>query len=187
MYLKVKETETAFKEFKQRINYVDSIKDNYNKWLEIAKGMLAGNIFDWGSKAVTDILESSNFGFVEAKNTIQKRPWFKDDLDNWVKNITKTPYTKAVIFVDNAGVDFVLGVLPFIRELLKQSTTVVVAANTYPALNDVTYKEAKEYIFQASQYCNIIKEAVKSNDIIAVENGQGSPCLDLSDLSTSKK
>lgn len=182
LYLKEKETETAFKEFKQHINYIDSIVDNYNKWLEIAKGMLAGNIFDWGSKAVTDILETSNFGFLEAKNTIQKRPWFKDDLDNWIKNVQDKPYKKAVIFVDNAGVDFVLGVLPFIRELLKQNTTIIVAANTCPALNDVTFEEAKEYLRHASQYCNLIKDALRTGKLFAVENGQSSPCLDLSHL-----
>lgn len=181
-YLKEKETETAFKEFKQHINYIDSIVDNYCKWLEIAKGMLAGNIFDWGSKAVTDILETSNFGFLEAKNTIQSRPWFKDDLDDWIKNVNERTYKKAVMFVDNAGVDFVLGVLPFIRELLKQNTAIIVAANTYPALNDVTFDEAKEYLHKASQYCKEIKDGLRTGKLIVMENGQGSPCLDLSNL-----
>lgn len=81
---KLNETEAAFTEFENRIGYIDSLERFEDKWLELSKGIVAGNMFDWGARAVTDILETSEFRFQDAMNTIQKRPWFKDDLDEWI-------------------------------------------------------------------------------------------------------
>lgn len=52
--------------------------------------------------------------------------------------LTGDRYEKAIIFVDNAGVDFVCGMLPFARYLVTKGTKVVIAANTYPSVNDIT-------------------------------------------------
>ena len=51
------------------------------------------------------------------------------------------PYRKALIFVDNAGADVVLGVLPLARELTRRGTQVVLAANELPSINDITFAE----------------------------------------------
>lgn len=88
MIQKQQETSVALNELEKRLKYVDSLDSFQERWLEIAKGVLAGNMFDWGAKAVTDIMEvSSDFGLVQAMNTIQKRPWFRDDLDLWIIRI----------------------------------------------------------------------------------------------------
>lgn len=92
------------------------------------------------------------------------------------------PYGKVVIFVDNAGIDFVLGILPFARELLKLGTKVILVGNTLPALNDVTFRELKSYINEASHQCNIFMKALNENRLQCYENGQRGPCLDLSSL-----
>lgn len=84
--------------------------------------------------------------------------------------------------MDNAGVDFILGMLPFARELLKLGTQVTLCANTYPSLNDVTYSDLQLYIGKATEKCNILKNAVASNQLILAENGQKGPCLDLKNL-----
>lgn len=82
---KEKETTAALSEFPDRINYLDSIDNVDDKWLELSLGILAGNVFDWGSKAVMDILEAkADFNLSHAMSTIQKRPWFRDDLDRWI-------------------------------------------------------------------------------------------------------
>ncbi|XP_044266882.1 4'-phosphopantetheine phosphatase [Tribolium madens] len=185
-WYKQKETETkaALKEFKERLDFIDSIADFESKWLEIVTGVLAGNVFDWGSTIVADILETStNFGLSQAMSTIEKRPWFKDNLDNWIERIKKEPYKEAVVFVDNAGVDFVLGILPLIREFLKQNTKVIVTANTAPALNDVTWHELKLYSQEAASQCPILEQSLRTGQLVTVENGQKGPCLDLSTLS----
>lgn len=81
---KRQETDLAFSEFARRIDYIDSLERFEDRWEELSKGMVAGNMFDWGAKAVTDILETSEFHLADAMNTIQKRPWFRDDLDEWI-------------------------------------------------------------------------------------------------------
>lgn len=82
--------------------------------------------------------------------------------------------------------DFVLGMLPFVRELLKQGTSVLLAANSAPAINDVTSRELQLYLNIAGEKCAIIKEAVVNNTLIAIENGQKGPCLDLRNLYEGK-
>lgn len=87
-FQKERESNQALNEFEDRIRYIDLITNMEEKWLELIKGVLAGNVFDWGAKAVTEILEQSqNFGLREAMNTIQKRPWFIDHLDAWITRL----------------------------------------------------------------------------------------------------
>lgn len=53
------------------------------------------------------------------------RPWLQDDLDDWINRLeTEPPHKCAAIFVDNSGVDIVLGILPFARDLLQRGTKV---------------------------------------------------------------
>lgn len=93
----------------------------------------------------------------------------------------------AVMFVDNSGVDIVLGVFPFVRELLSRGTVVsvtpniscflliyfklyvmllsdntlsyqvVLAANSHPALNDVTYSELLIIADKVAAICPMMK------------------------------
>lgn len=87
-YQKERENIIALKEFKSRINHLDEIQNFDERWEEIIKGVLAGNVFDWGAKAVTDILDTSlKFGLAEALDLIEKRPWFIDTFDLWTKKI----------------------------------------------------------------------------------------------------
>ena len=46
-----------------------------------------------------------------------------------------------MLFVDNAGADAALGMLPLARELLCMGADVALVANTYPAINDITVAE----------------------------------------------
>lgn len=85
---KEKETSVALHEFPERINFIDSIDNIDDKWTELVVGILAGNVFDWGSKAVVDILEKkADFNLSIAMSTIQKRPWFRDGLDQWLQRM----------------------------------------------------------------------------------------------------
>jgi type II pantothenate kinase len=56
---------------------------------------------------------------------VLERPWFIDHVEKWLSRLKEGPcYRCAAIFVDNSGLDVILGVLPFARELLKQGTKV---------------------------------------------------------------
>lgn len=86
--------------------------------------LLAGNMFDWGAKEVAALLEKKNFGFEEALSKIPARPWLVDSLDEWIERLKGPKHKCAAIFVDNSGLDVILGVLPFARELVKRGTEV---------------------------------------------------------------
>lgn len=83
-------------------------------------------MFDWGAKEVAELLEGpDNFGFSDARNKLQCRPWLIDGVEKWKLRIREGPAHKcAIIFVDNSGYDFVLGILPFVRWLLQRGTEV---------------------------------------------------------------
>ncbi|XP_077293741.1 4'-phosphopantetheine phosphatase isoform X2 [Arctopsyche grandis] len=187
LWLKQKATENdaALNKLSDRLKEIDSIDEEDNKWTELCNGLLAGNMFDWGARAISEILETnSNFGLKEALGKIQKRPWLVDGLDRWLNRLKCTPHTCSAIFVDNSGVDIVLGVLPFVRQLLLRNTNVILCANSKPALNDTTYRELTDILIRVSDICQVIKEALEDGRLIVMENGQTGPCLDLRTLDT---
>jgi type II pantothenate kinase len=173
------ENNVAISEFEARIQYVDTLEDPS---IELIQGLLAGNFFDWGAKEVSQILEGpDNFGFADARNKLQPRPWLIDGVDAWKDRIQNGPPHKCVtIFVDNSGYDFVLGALPLVRWFLQRGTEVIIAANTSPALNDMTFAEMLPVLEQISEKCAIIRTSLQNHKLLLISNGQSSPCLDLS-------
>lgn len=45
--------------------------DFEDRQLALAKGVIAGNVFDWGAREVTQIMETQSFGFKEATEKLQ--------------------------------------------------------------------------------------------------------------------
>ncbi|XP_068143586.1 LOW QUALITY PROTEIN: 4'-phosphopantetheine phosphatase [Drosophila tropicalis] len=178
------ENGSAKSRLKQRLDEIDAITDVDAKWTELVRGVLAGNMFDWGAQAIATILEKdSNFGLHQALDRIEKRPWLVDNLDSWLRRLKQPAHKCAVIFVDNSGVDVVLGILPFVRELLKRGTKVLLCANSEPSLNDVTSKELRSLLDECSCQCAILEEAwLQSHRLLVYANGQSGPCLDMRTL-----
>lgn len=175
----------AISRFTDRIAEIDKLEGD-ERWIELSKGILAGNMFDWGAQVVSDILESdTNFGLPEAMQRIQTRPWAVDNLDAWLERMQEgNPHECAAIFVDNSGVDVILGVLPFARELLRRGTRVIMCANTGPSLNDITCDELVKVIDVICKKCAIFNDAwnVNPGKLRIMGNGHSSPCLDLRQL-----
>lgn len=74
-------------QFESRLTDIDKFNEN-ERWMQLFNGIFAGNIFDWGALAVTQILEcDKNFGLNEAMKRIQPRPWLIDGFDGWMKRI----------------------------------------------------------------------------------------------------
>jgi hypothetical protein len=63
------------------------------------------------------------------------------------------------MFVDNAGADIVLGMLPFAREFLRLGCEVVLAANSQPAINDITADELRRLLRVACSKCPLLRAA----------------------------
>uniref|UniRef100_A0A671QYC0 4'-phosphopantetheine phosphatase n=1 Tax=Sinocyclocheilus anshuiensis TaxID=1608454 RepID=A0A671QYC0_9TELE len=152
--IKQKENDMALKYYLKVVKSVEELSWEQRQFT-LVKGLLAGNVFDWGAKAVSDVLESDpDFGFEQAKQQLQ----------------------------DNSGIDIILGVFPFIRELLVRGTEVVLASNSGPALNDVTNSELQILTERIAAMDPVIHAALKEDRLALVQNGSSSPCLDLSRL-----
>ncbi|KAG2459263.1 PANK4 kinase, partial [Polypterus senegalus] len=104
--IKQRENDWALKFFHKVVKSLESLNWEERQF-SLVKGLLAGNVFDWGAKAVSDILVTDpDFGFEEAKQQLQERPWLIDTYNKWIERLK-----------------------------------VILASNSGPALNDVTYSE----------------------------------------------
>ncbi|KAH8392321.1 hypothetical protein KR215_006025 [Drosophila sulfurigaster] len=177
------ENTSAKARLKQRLQEIDAIEREDERWTELVRGVLAGNMFDWGAQAIANILEQdSNFGLHAALDRIEQRPWLLDNLDAWLQRVQgqqQLPHKCAVVFVDNSGVDVVLGILPFVRELLKRGTKVLLCANSEPSLNDVTSRELRQLLDDCACQCSILDSAWRTGRLLVYANGQSGPCLDM--------
>lgn len=91
-WLEEKNTENlcSLSRLNERLAELDRITHRPSKWMEIFKGVFAGNIFDWGALAVAEILENNeSFGLIDALKIkqIQQRPWLIDGFDAWIKRL----------------------------------------------------------------------------------------------------
>ncbi|RZB55990.1 Pantothenate kinase 2 isoform B [Glycine soja] len=209
--IKQRENEASLAVLPDLLMELDSM-DEETRLLTLIEGVLAANIFDWGSRACVDLYHKGTIIEIYrmSRNKMQ-RPWRVDDFDAFKQRMLGTgdkkppPHRRALLFVDNAGADIVLGMLPLARELLRRGTEVVLVANSLPALNDVTAMELPDIVAEAAKHCDILRRAAESGGLLVdamtntldsprensssvplmvVENGCGSPCIDLRQVSS---
>jgi len=149
------------------------------------RGVLAGNRFDLGSPATTAEYHSGRMDFFAHLAALKPRPWFVDGLDGIASRISGPggPYTKAMIFADNAGADAVLGILPLARHLATVGVRVVVAATDHFALNDITLGELNGVLQVATRADEVLRRHVDLGSITTIGTGHGHPLIDLSNIS----
>jgi len=164
--------------------------------LELVKGVFAGNIFDLGAAASQALFTDGDKGdeddilksFFETRDT--KADVFVvnnfDALKERWNDLTRV-HEKCCIFVDNAGADVILGVLPLAREMLKRGTKVVLCANDVPSINDITIKELEELVFptllRMNDKDNVFKKAIESRQLSCIGSGSDLPVIDLREIS----
>lgn len=155
-----------------------------DRWLRTLRGVFAGNrCFDVG--AASTMAADEPMGFYDALARVPARPWIQDSFDAFVERMLGGPgdlWTKAVLFVDNAGADFILGMLPLARELALAGTIVVLAANETPSLNDVPVEEVVEIIEHFAAVDRDLAALIEGNMFEVVSTGSRIPLLDLSDV-----
>ncbi|XP_035376050.1 4'-phosphopantetheine phosphatase isoform X4 [Electrophorus electricus] len=180
--IKQKENDLALKSYQRVLKTLEELSWEQRQ-IALVRGLLAGNVFDWGAKAVSDVLESDpEFGFEKAKQQLQERPWLVDTYNQWIERLKGPPHKCALFFVDNSGMDIILGVFPFVRELLSRGTEVVLASNSGPALNDVTNGELQILTERIAAMDPAIQASLSEDRLTLVQSGSSSPCLDLSRL-----
>lgn len=108
-------------------------------------------------------------------------------VDKWVssdtKDLTQTFLTNSLppsLSPNSSGADVVLGILPFARYLNSRGCKVILGANSFPALNDVTAYELPNILERASKMDSKIAEYWKSGLLTVMGTGAGGPCIDLS-------
>jgi type II pantothenate kinase len=72
--------------------------------------------------------------------------------------------------------------IPFVRELIRRGTEVVVAANETPSINDITAREMRDEIFPAlvaSTGDAILRDAITDGRLRVVSSGNDMPVIDL--------
>lgn len=180
---KQRENDLAMKLLPGRLNELDTMPPS-DRVPCLIEGVFAGNIFDLGAPATIDLFKNDGVDFPMARQKLQPRPWRFDDLDAWVQRITQgQPYRAAVLFVDNAGPDILLGMVPLARDLLQRGTQVILTANSTPALNDVTHDELAALIDQIAAWDATVSNALGDGRLELVPSGNGAPLIDLKHVS----
>ncbi|GAU44902.1 hypothetical protein TSUD_137340 [Trifolium subterraneum] len=155
--IKQRENEASLAVLPDLFVELDSM-DEETRLLTLIEGVLAANIFDWGSRACVDLYHKGTIiEIYRMSRNKMRRPWRVDDFDVFKERMLGTgdkklpPHRRALLFVDNSGADIVLGMLPLARELLRRGTEVVLVANSLPALNDVTAMELPDIVAEAAK------------------------------------
>ncbi len=186
-YLKDRENASAIELYGQVIGKLQALEGR-DKWLQLVLGVFAGNIFDMGSAPTMHLVDETleREDFLTAVTNSKPRPWFVDDFDRLAEDLPASPptkWSKAVIFVDNAGNDLILGVMPLARELALRGTRIVLAANELPCLNDVTVDETIEIVERLAGQDRDLAALIQAEMFEVVSTGNDLSLIDLSDVS----
>lgn len=180
--LKTRENNLMIKQYPRVIEELDSHHDEREMHLMAIEGIFAGNIYDLGAGATSKLFASSSPDFIDVRNKIT-RPWLIDCYDQYAERFFSQPSKKTVFFLDNAGSDCILGVMPFVRMLASRGTQVIIAANSHPALNDITASELEAILPQLAALDPILKKHLESKMIRVIADNSGAPLIDFGNMS----
>ncbi|MCP4374892.1 MAG: DUF89 family protein [bacterium] len=180
---KAAENSTALKYYPKTIAGHENLSGP-EKWLALARGVFAGNLFDVGSTAGMDAPGVAP-DFFRSIDNVKKRPWMVDGFDAFLEDVSKPGgrWSKAVVFIDNAGSDFSLGLIPFIKELALCGTSIVIAANELPSLNDLTVEDAQACLDRLVAIDADLGRLVADGMFEMVSTGNDLPLIDLANIS----
>jgi type II pantothenate kinase len=164
---------------------IDAYTDPAHTLRVLVEGAFAGNIFDLGATATAKLYAHESPDFFKVRSSLDgRRPWLVDHLAEFSRRLFNGPaYHKALVFVDNAGSDFILGMMPLIRHLAQGGTQVCIAANESASLNDMTIAETRELLPRLAALDPVLKALLETRRITAVSSGGGTPLIDLRDVS----
>ena len=202
--VKTEENEKALTTLPGVLRELDAIGDPGARIEALVRGVFAGNVFDLGAAASAALHADGDGGFDATRAGLRRRPWCVDDADAfrdaWMSvpvvrdsedvRTIPSPWKKCVLFVDNAGADVVLGMLPLTRELLRGGAEVVLAANETPSINDVTARELTALLPRVADVevngteSRVFLEALDSNTLTVVSSGSDLPVIDLTHVSS---
>ncbi|KAJ2034075.1 hypothetical protein H4S03_005227 [Coemansia sp. S3946] len=176
--VKRRETKAALVALPQCVAQTDVLAER-ERLLALLGNALAGNMFDWGASELHGALASGALDLAAARERISYSPQRLNNPGAFADRVIAEGYRKVLVFVDNSGADVVLGVLPLARVLTQTGATVVLAANSRPALNDVTEGELKDIVAEAALVDESLAAAVEEERLLVCASGSAGPCVDL--------
>jgi len=182
---KQRETDAALEHLPDLLRSLDAMAEP-ERIDALMRGVFAGNIFDLGATHTVDRFKDGPVDFHAVLDELRPRPWLMDGLDAWRARLLEpdqSPHRAACVFIDNAGPDITLGMIPLIRSLLMRGTEVIVTANTTPSLNDVTIDELHDLLGRVAGLDGPISDALTDGQLTAVPSGNGAPLIDLRHVS----
>ena len=177
--LKDRENDLAILLLRRVCEAIDAILDERDQIRAVIEGVFAGNIFDMGAEETARKIMEGKLDFFHTRESLPKRPWLVDQYDALESALLTRRYRKAVFFVDNAGADFMLGVVPLTRWLARRETHVVLVGNELPALNDMTVGDLRKWWTRVCE----MEPTLIGLPISIVTSGTGEPLIDLSQVS----
>jgi len=149
--------------------------------------LLAGNLFDLGSKSTQEAFRQGRLDpFAAGKEFVPAvSEWLaslpdtaRELLLSAPRGLDQSAEGEVLLFADNAGPDFLLGILPAALYWARR-WEVVIVANTHPASSDITYQEARallEHLLAVPQ--SPFALAYDAKRLSVVPSGTGSPGID---------
>ena len=182
-YLAVKrrENERAAEIYPDLIARIDRAPAD-ERWGLLLRSLFAGNMFDLGTPETIEMYHRGRIDFFAMLSELSERPWFIDHADQIVPRLAGGHYRKVLFFADNAGSDVVLGAVPLVREIARAGTPVVLAANSRPALNDITHDELVRLLDDLAGADPVLAELRARERITTVATGTGVALIDLSEI-----
>lgn len=180
--VKRRENEQALALLPQLLAEIDALQGEA-RLAALVRGIFAGNIFDLGSMGAIQRFRESGMDFHGTREQLPPRPWLVDSYDALAARFAAQPHRKAVLFVDNAGADVTLGMIPFARELARRGTHTLITANTGPSLNDITHAELTDHMAAIADLDPLIAAAMADGHIQLIASGNVLPLIDLRQVS----
>jgi uncharacterized protein with ATP-grasp and redox domains len=183
-HIKARENAAAMELYPQVVHDLH-VMGAEEKWLHLVECVFAGNIFDLGAMETMHLADEST-DFIGLAEKTKPRPWLVDDYDLLAADLLTappTPWRKAIVFVDNAGSDFILGLMPLVRELALGGTQIVLAANETPALNDMTVDETIDVVEKLAGADADLAALIEGGMFGVVSSGNDIPLIDFSEVS----
>lgn len=183
--IKAEENTNALALLREVLDELDSVSDPQERLGQAVRGVFAGNVFDLGAPKMVELANqglSSGEMFKNARATLVDRPWAVDKLDELLVRMRAEggpTHKKAIVFADNAGSDVVLGMIPFMRELLKRGTEVILAVNPVPSINDITVPEMQSIMDRVCKIDSVLCENYESGRWRLISSGNDLPVIDL--------
>ncbi|MBI4579061.1 MAG: DUF89 family protein [Planctomycetes bacterium] len=182
--VKTRENALAAELYPGVVRSVDATPAGRERWDLLFRGLFAGNMFDLGSPKTIEMYHRGELAFQTILGQVPPRPWFIDDADALMERLGPPGrYRQALIFVDNAGTDIVLGVVPLVREMARAGTRVVLAANDAAALNDITLAELRPLLGRLADRDAVLAGLCAEDRVVAIGSGGDTPLIDLGRVS----